>query len=443
MKLFGTDGVRGKANTFPMTGEIAFKLGQAAAKVFGRKRAKVVIAKDTRRSSYIFEYALTSGLCSMGADVYLVGPAPTPAVAHLVRSFAADFGIMITASHNPAGDNGIKFFDSEGFKLEDDIEQKMEDLIFNDKLDTSKISIEDVGKAFRIDDAQGRYIEYVKGSISNMSLKGLKIVLDCANGAAYKVAPLVFRELGADVIAFGQKPDGLNINKDCGALYPDIIREAVLGHHADLGIAFDGDADRVIMADSQGNIVDGDKIMALIALHMKSKGCLKDDSVVYTQYSNIGLDKVFDDAGIKYIKVDNGDRYIVEQLRKRKLNFGGEKSGHIIMFDYNPTGDGLMTAVQVLRIMKESGKTLNQLSAPMKDYPQVLKNVIVKEKPDLEKLKIVQEEVRKAKEHCGKVFLRYSGTEPKCRVLIEGEDQKTIERYAKRIADAIKKEIGA
>jgi phosphoglucosamine mutase len=381
----------------------------------------------------------------MGMDVYLVGPMPTPAIAHLVRSFAADIGIVISASHNPAEDNGIKFFDKNGFKLPDKTEEEIEELVLSGKIDTTSIPLDKYGKAYRIDDAQGRYIEFAKGSIGNTSLKGLKVVLDCANGAAYKVAPLILAELGADVVVFGNKPDGLNINKDCGALHIGLIKGAVLGHNADVGIALDGDADRIIMVDENGEEFDGDRIMACIAIDMKKSGTLKKDTLVATDYSNLGLDEAMGKHGIKVIRAKNGDRYVVEKLREIKGSLGGEKTGHIIIMDANSTGDGTLTGLHMLRILKQ-GKRLSELQSIMKSYPQVLENVKVREKKPFEKMKNVTKAVGRAEDALkgsGRVFIRYSGTENKCRVMIEGKDESLVKKLCKEIVAEIKKEIGS
>jgi len=411
-KLFGTDGVRGKTNVYPLTGDVAFRLGQAIVLTFkGKNRMKVIIGKDTRKSGYIFESALTSGLCSMGANVYLVGPMPTPAIAHLVRSFAADAGIVISASHNPAGDNGIKFFDRKGYKLPDDVEAKIETLVLENKMSAENVKIEDVGSAFRIDDAQGRYIEFAKGSVGNMSLSGLKIVLDSAHGAAYKVAPLIFSELGADVLSYNNKPDGLNINKECGALYPDVLKSLVLGNHADVGISLDGDADRVIMVDEKGNILDGDRIMLVCAEFMKKNKTLKKNVVVGTVMSNMGFEKKLGENGINFLRTKVGDRYVIEEMRKNDYNIGGEQAGHIVLSDYNTTGDGTVTALQVLSIMKKSKKKLSELGN-FESFPQILTNIEVKEKKPIEKLKckkIIQESEKELGSN-GRILVRYLGT---------------------------------
>ncbi|MFH1064454.1 MAG: phosphoglucosamine mutase [Candidatus Woesearchaeota archaeon] len=448
-KLFGTDGIRGRANTAPMTADMALKLGQAVAVVFKKhtkpgERIKAVIGKDTRKSGYVFEYALTSGLCSMGIDVHLVGPMPTPAISHLTKSFAADFGIVISASHNPASDNGIKFFDRDGFKLPDAMEEEIESLMESD-IDTTAINGIHVGKAHRIDDAAGRYIEYTKNSIKNMSLEGLKIVLDCANGAAYKVAPPIFRELGAEVIVLNNSPDGTNINEDCGSLYPDVIKAAVIGHRADIGIALDGDADRVIMVDEKGNDVDGDHMIAMCAIDMKERGKLKDNIVVTTVMANIGFDRAMKKAGIDVVRTKVGDRYVVDEMRKRDVMLGGEQSGHIIFFSRSTTGDGTLSALQVLALMKTSGKPLSELAKCMTSYPQVLKNLKVKEKRPLEGMPKVQAAIRSAESTLGsdgRVLVRYSGTENKCRVMIEGKDERQISILADNIVEMIDAEIG-
>ncbi|NQU78203.1 phosphoglucosamine mutase [Candidatus Woesearchaeota archaeon] len=447
-KLFGTDGVRGQSNVFPMTAEIALRLGQAAAAVFqrrlGRKDITAVIGKDTRKSGYIFEYALVSGLCSMGVDVYLVGPIPTPAISHLTKSFAADLGIVISASHNPAEDNGIKLFDREGFKLPDEFEEEIESFI-NSGVDTSRVNGVGVGKAHRIDDASGRYIEYTKNSIKNMSLSGLKIVLDCANGAAYKVAPLIFRELGADVIVLNNNPDGTNINLECGSMYPGVIRAAVLGHNANIGIALDGDADRIIMVDEKGNDVDGDQIIAMCAIDMKKRGKLNGDKVVVTVMSNIGFDIAMKDNGISVIKSKVGDRYVVEEMRNSGAMLGGEQSGHIIFFNRSTTGDGALSALQVLALLKTSDKPLSELAKCMTLFPQVLKNVPVRDKRPIEKMLSVCAAISKANSalgDAGRVLVRYSGTENKCRVMVEGRDVNEISELADGIVAAIREEVG-
>ncbi len=446
-KIFGTDGIRGKVNVYPMTAETILKLGIATAKVFTRdngKRHRIIIGKDTRISGYVFEYALAAGFCSMGMDVYLVGPLPTPAIAHLTKSMKADAGIVISASHNPAGDNGIKFFSADGYKLPDSVEKEIESLIFNNKLSTEHIPIEKAGKAFKMDDAKGRYIEFAKGSVNNISLHGLKIVLDCANGAGYQVAPLIFRELGADVVVMNYKPDGLNINENAGSLHPEYLSAAVLSHNADVGIALDGDADRIIMVDDKGEVVDGDEIMAISALHLKSINQLNNNTLVATVMSNLGLDLAMKENGINLIKTKVGDRYVIEEMKNNDYILGGEQSGHLIFSKHATTGDGIISGLQVLKIIRESKKKLSQLKQCMKKYPQILINVEVKEKKPVEELQAYKniQEIESILGEKGRVLVRYSGTQNKCRVMLEGEDQKQIEQYAKDIVKKIKEEIG-
>ena len=442
-KLFGTDGVRGKANIYPMNAETALKLGKAAAAVFmnGKKRHKIIIGKDTRISCYMIENALTSGILSMGVDVLLVGPMPTPAISHLTKSFAADAGIVISASHNPAEDNGIKFFDSNGFKLSDETEKKIEKLAFSE-IKVEHITGELLGRAKRIDDSQGRYIEFAKNSINNLSLKGLKIVLDCANGAAYKVSPLIFEELGAHVITINNKPNGLNINDECGALHPEQMKKFVIQYDADIGIALDGDADRVIMVDENANDVDGDQIMAMCGSYMQKKGILNKNTIAATIMSNIGLEIAMKEKGITLTRTLVGDRYVIEEMRKNSYNLGGEQSGHIIFLDYTKTGDGTISALQVLRIMKETGKKLSELAKCMKKLPQVIVNVDVKKRIDFEIMPNVMEKIDKARKKLkdkGRVIVRYSGTQNMARVMVEGSDEKEIKKYVDEIADEIRK----
>lgn len=447
-KLFGTDGIRGVANTHPMTADTALRLGQALAITLGegqKKRKKVVIGKDTRLSGYMLEYALTSGLCSMGVDVYLVGPMPTPAIAHLTKSFAADAGIVISASHNPAQDNGIKIFSSDGFKLPDKMEEEIERLMEGDKQKTEHISGLKIGKAHRIDDARGRYIEFVKSAINNTSLKGLKVVIDCANGAAYAVAEDIFTELGAEVVMICATPNGLNINEQCGALHPHVISRAVLNSQADLGIALDGDADRVIIVDEKGEVVDGDHIMAIAALELKKENRLDKNTVVGTDYSNLGLELCLKKNGINLVRTKVGDRYIIEEMRKKGYVFGGEQSGHIIFYEHTTTGDGLITGLEIMNIMKKTQKKLSSLKQVMKPVPQVLVNIDVTEKKPLEKMpkvtKKIAEIMAKLKGK-GRVLVRYSGTQDMCRVMVEGENGDLVRKSVHEISAAIKQEIG-
>jgi phosphoglucosamine mutase len=447
-KLFGTDGVRGKANAYPVTAEVALKLGKAAATVLtknDKKKPVFLIGKDTRLSGYMLEYALTSGLTSMGADVFLVGPIPTPAVAHLTRSFAADAGIMISASHNPSQDNGIKFFDSKGYKLPDSVEEEMEKLVHSEEIKSDHVSSKEIGRAYRIEDARGRYIEFAKGSIDNTSLKGLKIVLDCAHGAAYKVAPMILSELGAEIIVLANEPDGNNINKEHGALHPEVARAAVLGHQADVGITLDGDADRVIMVDEKGNILDGDFILAIAGIHLLGENRLAKNTIVATEYTNLAFDSLIKEHGGKVIRTKNGDRYVIEEMNRQGYNVGGEFSGHIIFSDYNSTGDGVIAGLQILRIMKEKKVPLSKLASVLKKYPQITINVKVKEKKPVEKMPLVVKEIENATKilgERGRHLVRYSGTEMVARVMVEGFDEELIRKLANRIAGEIKKEVG-
>ena len=445
-KLFGTDGIRGKANTYPITPEIALKLGKAIAKVFGaagKGKRRAIIGKDTRISGYMLETALTSGLTSMGMEVYLVGPMPTPAVAHLSKSMLACAGLMITASHNPAEDNGIKVFDQDGFKLPDEIEEEIEALLLSEEDITPGEGI-DLGKAFRIDDAGGRYIEFAKGSVNNMDLSGLKIVLDCANGAGYTLAPRIFRELGVEIIKTGADPDGLNINDGVGALYPEVMAEIVVAEGADCGIALDGDADRVILCDAKGNIVNGDRVLAMSAIAMKKEGELANNTLVVTKMSNLGLHKAMEKHGINTVSTDVGDRYIIENMRKYGFNLGGEQSGHLIFMDHSTTGDGVISALKILKMMKDTGKNMEELSQCMDVFPQKLTNIPVSSKPPLDtlpKITATVSECEKALDGSGRCMLRYSGTENKIRVLVEAEKQSDVDHWTEVFTGVIKEEL--
>ncbi|HJU04589.1 MAG TPA: phosphoglucosamine mutase [Nitrospiraceae bacterium] len=447
-KLFGTDGVRGVANLEPMTSETAMKLGRAAAYLFKRRsgRHQIVIGKDTRLSGYMLESALTSGICSMGVDVLLVGPLPTPAIAFLTRSLRADAGVMISASHNPYQDNGIKFFSNDGFKLPDDFEARMEALITSDEIEHLRPTADEVGKAFRIDDAEGRYIEFVKRSVpKDLDFQGLKVVVDCANGAAYKVAPKVLRELGATVWVIGDQPDGMNINDHCGAVYPEPLQQAVREHHADIGIAHDGDADRAVFVCEEGKVIDGDHAMASIALDLHERGQLKRQTLVGTVMSNFGLELAMSKAGIKLIRTPVGDRYLLERMVAEGLNVGGEQSGHLIFLDHNTTGDGLISALQVLSLMKRTGRRLSDLAGCMSAVPQVLLGVRVKHKPDLSTLPDLQQAIQAAEvklNGTGRVLVRYSGTEPLLRIMVEGERDALIRSLAEELATVVRGRLG-
>jgi phosphoglucosamine mutase len=447
-KIFGTDGVRGRANVAPMTVEIALALGRAAGKIFRTHNGKrrVVIGKDTRLSCYMFENALISGLCSMGVDTLMLGPFPTPGVAFITRAYRADAGIVISASHNPYYDNGIKFFSAEGLKLPDEWEMEMESIIgkgdFNDCLPAD----DDIGKNTKVSDADGRYIEFIKATFpKKQSLKGLKVVLDCANGAAYKVAPLVFRELDANVFVYGNTPNGLNINDKCGSLYPEVIQKAVIDHRGDVGIALDGDADRVVMVDENAQIVDGDTILAICARDMQKQGLLRNNRVVTTVMSNFGFTKAMEELKIEVIKSQVGDRYVIQDMLKHGANLGGEQSGHLIFWDQNTTGDGLVSALQVLRIMIETDSKLSDLASIIKRYPQACISVPVSSKPTLSELKKTNNVIKEAETtlgSSGRVLVRYSGTENICRVMVEGPKQKQVNQLANSIADAVNEEIG-
>jgi phosphoglucosamine mutase len=447
MKLFGTDGIRGRVNEFPITAEIALRTGKAVANVLrstGPRRNRVLIGKDTRISGYMLETAITSGLVSMGMDVYLVGPMPTPAVAHLTKSMGAVAGIMITASHNPYEDNGIKIFGPDGYKLSDDLENLIERHIMGDEPEPAPLPPRDIGKAVRIDDARGRYIEFAKHTADNISLQGLKIVVDCGHGAAYFIAPLIFKELGAEVIVTANEPDGLNINEGCGALHPETAGELVRQHGADLGISFDGDADRVIFTDASGQVVSGDRILGLCAIGLKEQGKLKHDTLVATVMSNLGLIEAMKELGIKVECTAVGDRNVIECMRKNGYSFGGENSGHLIFGDHVTTGDGILSALQVLRMMIERKATLAQLAAIMHEYPTQLANMPVPSKPPLENLPKLQQLMREATaefgEH-GRHLIRYSGTENKIRVLVEHRERDEVTAWVTKFSTAIHEEI--
>jgi phosphoglucosamine mutase len=447
-KLFGTDGVRGVANLEPMTSEIAMQLGRAAAHIFMRRagRHQIVIGKDTRVSGYMLESALTAGICSMGVDVLLVGPMPTPAIAFLTRSLRADAGVVISASHNPYQDNGIKFFSNDGFKLPDDVEARIEELILSDEIRHLRPTAALIGKAYRIDDAEGRYIEFVKRSLpKDLDFQGIKLVVDCANGAAYKVAPTVLRELGAAVEVIANKPDGMNINAGCGAVHPERLQEAVRQHKADIGIALDGDADRAIFVCEQGTIVDGDHVMAALGLDMHRNGLLAKQTIVGTVMSNFGLELAMAKAGLKLVRTPVGDRYLLERMLADGYNFGGEQSGHFIFLDHNTTGDGLISALQVLSLMKRTKKPLSELAKAMSAVPQVLVNVKVKQKPVLESIPDIDRAIRESERRLngnGRVVVRYSGTEPLLRIMVEGETDAVIQEVAEHLAQVVRAHIG-
>ena len=445
-RLFGTDGVRGVANTDPMTVETALALGQAAAHLFRGKngRHKIVIGKDTRLSGYMFETALSAGICAMGGDVLLVGPMPTPGIAFLTHSMRADAGVVISASHNPYPDNGIKFFGRDGFKLPDDVEDRIESLMYGEHLKENRPPSPQIGKAHRIDDATGRYIVYLKSTFpANLSLERLRIVVDCANGAAYRIAPQVFAELGAEVIPIGVSPNGVNINDQCGSLYPEVVAAKVREARADIGISLDGDADRVIVVDEKGGILDGDRIMAICAGEMARKGRLAKNTVVATVMSNIGLELYLKERKIKLLRAPVGDRYVVEAMRAGNYNFGGEQSGHLIFLDHATTGDGVLAALQLLGIMVESGKKVSELGKKLAVFPQMLHNIRMKHRVPLESMKgfrKAQAEFEKALGSRGRIVVRYSGTEPLLRIMAEGENRDEIEAIVKALGEKAREE---
>jgi len=447
-KLFGTDGIRGTANVWPMTGELMLQLGRAVAYHIkrGNHRHRVVIGKDTRVSGYMLETALASGLCSMGVDVLLCGPLPTPAISNLTVSMRADAGAVISASHNPYQDNGIKFFSADGYKLPDEVEADIEDLVANDKLHHLRPTATSIGKAYRIDDAAGRYIVYAKSTFPrHLTLEGLTIVVDCAHGAAYRVAPAVLEELGARVIVIGNTPDGKNINRGFGAMHPETMCKVVRKTGANIGIALDGDADRLIVSDEHGKVVDGDAVMAICGLALLRRRALPKKTVVATVMSNMGLDHCLAKAGGRVVRTRVGDRYVLEELKRGGYSFGGEQSGHLIFLDSATTGDGTVAALALLGVMVESGKPISELARCMDVFPQAQLGLPVKSKPELGSLPGVMRAIQAVEKKLGdkgRVLVRYSGTEPKVRVLVEGPDQDTIDGYAADIAAELKKAIG-
>lgn len=467
-KLFGTDGIRGLANEFPMTGEVAMAVGRAVAHLLIKKhndttrssmpiglkplesakpvrRARVVVGKDTRISGYMIEQAIASGICSMGADVILIGPLPTPGVAFVTQSMRADAGIMISASHNPYYDNGIKIFAADGYKLPDEAEAELERLVFSSEIDRFRPTADLVGKASRIDDIHGRYLVFLKSLFpKQMDMLGLRVALDCANGAAYKVAPLVFEELGAEVIKKGVNPNGLNINDKCGALHPENIAGATIEYRADIGISLDGDGDRCILSDENGEIVDGDQIIGLCALQMAQEGTLKGKTVVTTPMSNYGLELALRKQGISMVRAQVGDRYVVDALRKNSWNLGGEQSGHVVFLDQSTTGDGIIAALKVIEAMRRTGKPLSELKKEIQLFPQVREDIRVSRKEPFEDHETIAKEIAAAQaalKDRGRVFVRYSGTESLARVMVEGEDFEQIRGFARSIAGSIQKAL--
>ncbi len=444
-KLFGTDGVRGVANIYPMTTEIAMQIGRAIAFVVKNQASghQIVIGKDTRLSGYMIENALAAGICSMGVNVQLVGPLPTPGIAFITTSMRADAGVVISASHNPFQDNGIKIFSRDGFKLPDEVEADIEDLIFSQKMAALRPVADEVGKASRIDDARGRYIVFLKNTFpKKYTLDDFHIVLDCAHGATYKVAPHVFAELGARVTAIGIEPDGKNINRGCGALHPEVMAERVRQAGADIGLALDGDGDRLIVCDEKGEIVDGDHIMAICARELMSRRKLRKKTLVATVMSNMGLEKAMQAMGGQLVRTRVGDRYVVETMRARGYSFGGEQSGHLVFLEHNTTGDGILAALQLLAIMIKKKKPLSELAGIMESYPQVLENVRLSSRVEPNQIPGFAEALAAAEKRLGdrgRILVRASGTEPVIRVMTEGEDEKEISTIALELCDVIRR----
>ena len=447
-KLFGTDGIRGTANVYPMTPEVALALGRAIAHVFREaegERKQILIGKDTRLSGYMFEDALAAGICSMGVNVIQVGPVPTPALAFLTRDMRCNAGVMITASHNPYQDNGIKFFAANGFKLPDQEEARIEGLIETGEVSEISVPPDEIGQAHRIEDARGRYVVYLKHAFPReRTLEGMRIVLDCANGAGYKAAPTVLRELGAEVFTLGVEPNGRNINDGCGSLFPERAAAKVLELRADVGISLDGDADRVIVIDERGEIYDGDMLMWMCARDMKERGALEKDTVVATVMSNLGLELALQSIGVELLRTQVGDRYVVEAMREGGYNLGGEQSGHILFLDHSTTGDGMMSALQVLALMARSGQKLSELNKGFVRLPQVMVNIGVAEKRPLAELTSFQEQVAEVEDELGdngRVLIRYSGTENLARVMVEGRDETRVHEMANHLASKLKQSL--
>jgi len=447
-KLFGTDGIRGRANVPPMTPELALRLGRAVtfvARKRGRKSPRILIGKDTRRSGYMLEPALVAGITAMGGRALLSGPIPTPAIANLTHSMRADAGVVISASHNPFGDNGIKLFGPDGFKLPDEDELELERLLESDELGHGPTGAA-VGTAYRMEDAGGRYIVHAKGTFpADLRLDGLRVVVDAAHGAAYKVAPAVFAELGADVIALGVHPNGQNINRDCGALHPEHVQKEVIRRKAQLGIALDGDADRVILVDEKGAIVDGDAVMALCATRLLEEKRLRKNTLVATVMSNIGLERALEARGGKLLRTAVGDRYVVEAMRKNKLTLGGEQSGHLVFLDHATTGDGCVAALQILAIMAREERPMSELCTVMERMPQVLESILLPKRMPLEDMSLLSSGIaamEKRLKKSGRILVRWSGTEPKLRIMAEGPDEAVLRQMVGELAAAAKKDAG-
>ena len=456
-RLFGTDGIRGHANEFPITGEIAMAVGQALTAVLqespplvgtsGKKRIKVVVGKDTRLSGYLLEQSLSAGICSMGADVVLIGPIPTPGVAFLTQSMRADAGIVISASHNPFQDNGIKIFSANGYKLPEEQERRIENLVLSDKTEYARPTGNLIGRASRIDEAHGRYIVFLKSLFpKDLDLSGMRIAIDCANGAAYRVAPSVFEELGADVVCINTNPTGTNINNDCGALHPDQIASFTTNHRASVGISLDGDADRCILSDETGAIVDGDQILGMCAIQMAETHSLRKNTIAVTPMSNLGLDMTLQSHGILVARTQAvGDRHVIELMRDNGLNLGGEQSGHIIFSDHVTTGDGILAALRVLEIMQRTGQPLSELKRRILRFPQITRNVRISKRDPFEnhpEILLAIREAQAALKDKGRLLVRYSGTEPLVRIMVEGEEHTIIDELSLHIADSIEHHLG-
>ena len=448
-KLFGTDGVRGVANEYPMTSEMAMNIGRATAHLFKQKghAPKIIIGKDTRLSGYMLENALVSGICSMGVNAILVGVIPTPGIAYLTGSMRADAGIVISASHNPFQDNGIKIFGGEGFKLPDDTEAAIEDLIFANNLHALHPSPTELGKAYRMEDARGRYIVFLKHTFPRkFTLEGTKIVLDCSHGATYRVAPETFFELGAEVSTLFNEPNGKNINLHCGSQHPDALAEEVLKTKADVGFAFDGDGDRLIAVDETGTVLTGDQVLAICAGVLKKEGKLSNNLVVRTVMSNIGLSITLESLQIDSIMTKVGDRYVLEEMQARGAALGGEDSGHLIFLQHHTTGDGIITALQVAAAMKKEQKPLSELAKIMKVFPQALINITVQSRPEIETVPAITSVIHDVESKLGnrgRVLVRYSGTQNMCRVMVEGPSQEETGSYCRKIADVVERQLNA
>jgi phosphoglucosamine mutase len=447
--LFGTDGIRGVANVEPMTCETVLRLGRALvyhSRQAGAASPRIVIGKDTRLSGDMLERALSAGICSAGGQVLLAGTIPTPAVAYLTRTLQATAGAVVSASHNPFQDNGIKFFAGSGFKLPDEVEQEIERLLLAESAPGSSVDAGALGAARCIDDAESRYVEFLARLVPHQfTLKGLKVVIDCAHGAAHRVGPQILQQLGAGVVAIGVNPDGRNINHESGATHPQRLQELVRAEHAHVGIALDGDADRLILVDETGDVVDGDEVLAMLAAEMLTRGTLKHATVVATVMSNLGLEVALRERGARLLRVQVGDRYVVEAMRQKGYNLGGEQSGHLIFLDHCTTGDGLVAALAVLRLLVERQRPLSELKRAMTRFPQVLLNVRVNARRELDAIEPVQQtlaRVRAALDDRGRVLVRYSGTEPLVRVMVEGEDEDRVRTYAEEIAAAIRAQLG-